>query len=911
MSGSKKTEGAEVPSASRSVSPTTATAPSQLVIDCYSNDEEHVMDALHTSLAGLSASEVAIRQEQDGKNELEEEEDESLVMQFLDKFQDPMVVLLLCSACISLLMRQWDDAISIVVAVIIVSTVGFVQEYKSEKAVQALKEFVAPKCIVVREGNHIEIEAAELVVGDIVILAPGCRVPADLRLVESVELQVNESLLTGESEPVQKYVTPIAATKCAISDRLNMVCMGATVSSGTGKGVVVCIGKNTELGKIFQFLQKKEEKKTPLQISMDNFGKQLSIVSSVVIVLISVIGFLQGKPPLQMFNMAVSLVVAAIPEGLPIAVTVTLALGVTRMSHRKAIVRKLPAVEALGATNVICVDKTGTLTQNKMTVTDIYCDQLLQVEMTEPVSFVHGTAKFVNNKGGVETLKSGSHLYELIKASVCCNNARFNGDSLVGLPTEGALLSLASKAGLPDFRSEIARQSEVPFSSLTKWMGVTCGDRFIIKGAPEVVVTKCTRSFDGSPLDMHEIQQVVINMSSKALRVLAFACSSGSQEDMTFLGLVGVIDPPRPGVKEAIASVKHTGIHVVMITGDSKDTAIAVASQLGLTASSDTALSASDIDQMSPEQLKERVSNTSVFYRMTPAQKVKIVNAYKSLNMVTCMTGDGVNDAPAVSRSDIGIAMGAGGSDVCKEAAEIILVDNNFSTIVAAIEEGKVIFNNIKNFLHFQLTTSVAAMGLIAFCSLADLPLPLNPMQILWINIIMDGPPAQSLTFEANREATTQRPRDLKASPVDLKMIGKICLSAFLMVVGTMWIFLQTIPQGKALSEMNEAPKEATTIGFTTFVLFQLFNAFNCRSFSKSVLTLGLFSNIYLTLSVLGALATQMVVIYLPFLQLVFRTSSVTMSQLGLCVAVASSVLIVDELWKLFSLLSKPKTKSE
>jgi len=896
----------------RCLSPTTHTAPSELVIECYSNDADHVLAALRTSRDGLSADEVQARSEQ-GKNVLEEEEEESLVMQFLDKFKDPMVMLLLASACISLVMRQFDDAISIVVAVLIVSTVGFVQEYKSEKAVDALKEFVAPRCVVVREGKHQEIEAANLVVGDVVVLSPGCRTPADMRLIECVELQVNESLLTGESEPVHKRLDPIIAAKGrTLAKRKNMVCMGTTISSGIGKGVVVCIGQNTELGKISQLLSK-EEKKTPLQVSMDNFGGQLSFVSSVVIVIISVIGFLQGKPPLQMFNMAVSLAVAAIPEGLPIAVTVTLALGVTRMSKRNAIVRKLPAVEALGATNVICVDKTGTLTQNKMTVTDIFADKWLEVSMSNPESYTSGTSKFVDTNGVVEKAVEGSALYELIKASVLCNNAQFNQDNVVGLPTEGALLSLALKSGLPDFRKQFNRTNEIPFSSDLKWMGVTVDEKkplFIVKGAPEVVLAMCNKSFTGT-LDVDAIQQVAIKMASKALRVLAFAVNNtNSQNDMTFLGLVGVIDPPRPGVNEAIRKVRDTGVHVAMITGDGKETALAIAQQLGLYIPSDTALSASDVDKLNPAELAEQARRTSVFYRMTPAQKVKIVNAYKSIGYIVAMTGDGVNDAPALSKSDIGIAMGKGGSDVAKEAAEIILVDNNFSTIVAAVEEGKVIFNNIKNFLHFQLTTSVAAMGLIAFCSFADLPLPLNPMQILWINIIMDGPPAQSLTFEANTEAISQPPRNLKASIVDLRMIAKVLMSAFLMVVGTMWIFLDAIPEGtKTLAEMNEAPKEATTIAFTTFVLFQLFNAYNCRSFVRSVFSLGLFSNLYLLLSVAGSLITQLVVIFLPFLQRVFRTAPLTGHQLCMCVAVGSSVFIFDELWKLFARLAKSPSK--
>eukprot|EP01105_Mastigella_eilhardi_P027097 TRINITY_DN8188_c0_g1_i1.p1 TRINITY_DN8188_c0_g1~~TRINITY_DN8188_c0_g1_i1.p1 ORF type:complete len:951 (+),score=269.56 TRINITY_DN8188_c0_g1_i1:107-2854(+) len=899
---------------SRTPSPAPSSQPSEELVDVYTRDVAYCLTKMRTSGNGLSEAEASERSAQHGKNEISEEEEESLVLQFLEKFTDPMVVLLLASACISLLMREFEDALSIILAVVIVSTVGFVQEYKSEKAVEALKEFIAHRCVVLRDGNQHDLLATELALGDVVVLGSGCRVPADLRLIEANDLNLNESLITGESHDVEKHTNPIdRETGWILAERKNMVCLGSTVTSGNGRGIVVSIGDNTELGKISKMLAK-EEKKTPLQTSMDQFGKQLSVVSLVVIIVISLIGYLQGKPFLQMFNMAVSLVVAAIPEGLPIAVTVTLALGVTRMSTRNAIVRKLPAVEALGATNVICVDKTGTLTQNKMTVTHLYTSRHISVTSALEHS-TDGAVTFTPEDGSADvSLAEDPHLRALIEAGVLCNNAQFSAPAggakkdlqLVGLPTEGALLSLALKSGVTDLRTISKRLSETPFDSNTKYMSVSCetaaGPVTVMKGAPEIVLDRCTTAFGGAPLNKAEILDVASGLARKALRVLALARGDGTDrtDGLTFIGLAGLIDPPRKGVREAIREARQAHVQVVMITGDGRETALAIAEQLGLPASPEAALSPYEMDQLTPKELQVRAPSVSVFYRMTPGHKLAIVNTFKANGNIVAMTGDGVNDAPALSKSDIGIAMGRGGSDVTKEASEIILVDNNFRTIVAAIEEGKAIFNNIKNFLHFQLTTSIAAMGLVALCSIVDLPLPLNPMQILWINIIMDGPPAQSLTFEARREETVRLPpRNPNASIVDVRTISKIVVSAFMMIVGTLWIFLSAIPEGAELKTMNVAPRLATTLAFTTFVLFQLMNAYNCRSLNVSIFKLGLFSNHYLLLTFAGSLFTQLLVVYVPFLQAIFQTAPLSLMQLLQCLGVSSSVVVVDELWKL------------
>jgi Ca2+-transporting ATPase len=921
---------------------------------------EEVFRFLNTTPEGLSSNEVLVRLNQYGRNELHKKEKESWLQRFVGQFKEPLILLLLGSAITSLLLGQVADCVGILIAVFIVNVVGFLQESKSERSLEALHSLTAPRCRVIRSTTHKEINAEDLVPGDIVILHVGDRIPADLRLIHAVNLQIGESILTGEIEPTMKTEKVLPQRDLLLAKRKNMAYHGTEVLSGNGKGVVVTTGERTELGKISRLIQEMEERKTPLQEKMDEIGKQLSIVAFCIVGVIFVIGALQGKPLLQMFTIGVSLAVAAIPEGLPIVVTVTLALGVTRMAARKAIVRKLPAVEALGATDVICSDKTGTLTQNQMTVQKIYTggDGLYEVtgigyftnsntssnkdkakrnESTEDFqkggtgAGIGGVDSFIRNYDKVDP-RASVDLMELLKIGVLCNNAQLTDSTLVGQPTEGALLKVARKAKIEDLREYYMRLEELPFDSEKKWMAAKydMGDNnhvYFVKGALERVLDQCANCFwHGAvvPLTLEKRTDILVQnklFGDAALRVVGFA-SGRELGRLTFHGIMGLVDPPKKGVKEAIREVLDTGVKVVMITGDAKETALAVAKDLSIYQEGvHLALSFLELEQMSTEQLASRIDNVTVFFRVTPEHKMKIIHAFQSRGHIVAMTGDGVNDAPALKSANIGIAMG-GGTDVSKEASEMVLVDDNFSTIVSAIEEGKSIYNNIKNFLRFQLTTSIATLVIVAASTVFGLPLPLNPIQILWINIIMDGPPAQSLGVEPmDRDVMKRPPRKVTDPVFNRQMITTVILTAFVMVVGTLATFYfeleheghePTTLTSTTTASVTESPEEviertthkrAITLAFTTFVFFQMFNALNCRSESKSAFSMGLTSNRFFFLAITGSIIMQLCAIYVPIFQFLFDTVALSFSDLVYSTLVAGSVFAIDEIRKFFNRL--------
>ncbi|CAL8249502.1 unnamed protein product [Boreogadus saida] len=854
---------------------------------------------------GLSQEEVARRRAYHGWNEFDISEDEPLWRKYMCQFKDPLILLLLASAVISVLMHQFDDAISITVAIIIVVTVAFVQEYRSEKSLEELGKLVPPECHCIRDGRLEQLLARELVPGDTVCLSVGERVPADLRLFEASDLAVDESSLTGETSPSSKTTAPQdpASNGGDLASRSNLAFMGTLVRCGKAKGIVIGTGENSEFGEVFKMMQAEEAPKTPLQKSMDLLGKQLSLYSFCIIGVIMLVGWLQGKRIMDMFTIGVSLAVAAIPEGLPIVVTVTLALGVMRMVKKRAIVKKLPIVETLSCCNVICSDKTGTLTKNEMTVTQVFTSDGLHAEVTG-----------VGYNGAGEVLLDGDvvHGYacpsisKIVEVGCVCNDSVIRNNTLLGRPTEGALLALAMKAGLESVQQEFVRLEEQPFTSENKWMAVRCVHRtqqdqpgvFFMKGAYEQVIRYCT--FFNSrgaavPLSQQQrelFQQQKSYMGTAGLRVLAFA-SGPQMGGLTFLGLVGIIDPPRSGVKEAIGTLIASGVAIKMITGDSQETAVSIASRLGLYTKGSQCLSGEEVDQMDLHQLSQVVPRIVVFYRASPRNKLKIVKSLQNIGAVVAMTGDGVNDAVALKAADIGVAMGLTGTDVCKEAADMILVDDDFATILSAIEEGKGIYNNIKNFVRFQLSTSIAALTLISLATLMNFPNPLNAMQILWINIIMDGPPAQSLGVEpVDREVIRQPPRNVRDSIITRSLLLKVLLSAFVIVCGTLFVFWRELRD-------NEITPRDTTMTFTCFVFFDMFNALSSRSQTRMVHEMGLCSNRMFCYAVLGSIMGQLMVIYFPPLQRVFQTESLSVLDLLFLLGLTSSVCVLSELVKL------------
>ncbi|XP_067265891.1 calcium-transporting ATPase type 2C member 1 [Chanodichthys erythropterus] len=852
---------------------------------------------------GLTQEEVERRRAYHGWNEFDISEDEPLWKKYISQFKDPLILLLLASAVISVLMRQFDDAVSITVAIIIVVTVAFVQEYRSEKSLEELGKLVPPECHCVREGRLEHLLARELVPGDTVCLSVGERVPADLRLFEAVDLTVDESSLTGETTPCTKTSAPQpAATNGDITSRSNVSFMGTLVRCGKAKGIVIGTGENSEFGEVFKMMQAEEAPKTPLQKSMDLLGKQLSLYSFGIIGVIMIVGWLQGKYILDMFTIGVSLAVAAIPEGLPIVVTVTLALGVMRMVKKRAIIKKLPIVETLSCCNVICSDKTGTLTKNEMTVTHLFTSDGQHAEVT---GVGYNNSGEVLLDGEVVHGFSNTSISKIVEAGCVCNDAVIRSNNLMGRPTEGALIALAMKMGLEGLQQEFVRLEEIPFSSEQKWMAVRVVHRtqqdkpamFFVKGAYEQIIRFCA-SYNSKgvtlPLTHQQrelYQQQKSYMGTAGLRVLAFA--SGSEMGaLTFLGLVGIIDPPRPGVKEAVVTLIGSGVAVKMITGDSQETAVSIASRLGLYTKGSQSLSGDEVDQMDIQHLSQIVSRIVVFYRASPRHKLKIVKSLQNIGAVVAMTGDGVNDAVALKAADIGVAMGKTGTDVCKEAADMILVDDDFQTILSAIEEGKGIYNNIKNFVRFQLSTSIAALTLISLATLMNFPNPLNAMQILWINIIMDGPPAQSLGVEpVDRDVIRKPPRNVRDSIITRSLMVKILVSSFIIVCGTLFVFWRELRD-------NEITPRDTTMTFTCFVFFDMFNALSSRSQTRMVHEMGLCSNRMFCYAVLGSIMGQLLVIYFPPLQKVFQTESLSIFDLLFLLGLTSSVCVVSEVIK-------------
>ncbi|EGV63840.1 High affinity Ca2+/Mn2+ P-type ATPase-like protein [Yamadazyma tenuis] len=902
---------------------------SQATIDSRSNSpsalfcQKSIIDTaseLQTDIKfGLTDNQdILTRKSIHGANELNNDVEESLLLKFLSSFyQDPLILLLIGSALISFWMENIDDAISITLAIFIVVSVGFVQEYRSEKSLEALNKLVPAEAHLTRNGNASNVLASTLVPGDLVHFGQGDRIPADVRLVDAVHLSIDESNLTGENRPVKKYVESVLNEKdesIPITQRNSIAYMGTLVRDGHGAGIVVATGAKTEFGAVFEMMSEIEKPKTPLQQAMDKLGKELSLFSFIIIGIIFLLGVIQGKAWLDMFQISVSLAVAAIPEGLPIIVTVTLALGVLRMAKRKAIVKRLPSVETLGSVNVICSDKTGTLTQNHMTVVKMWAYDF------------NGTSNnpfLVVERFNDEALhkKLTGNMKKVLEVANICNNSRFSTESekYVGNASDIALVECLPHFSLEDMRNTKERFYELPFSSQRKYMSVYThsGDmsksEAFVKGATERVLGLCSRYYDNSgkikPITeaiKKEILDKSHELANDGLRVLGFArnnikitekVDSNSQiepSDLIFCGLVGMKDPPRPNVEKSVALLMKGGVQVVMITGDSPSTATNIAKQIGIPIINERSVMTGDqIDSLSEEALAEVIQNVSVFARTTPEHKVTIVKAFQRRGDIVAMTGDGVNDAPALKLADIGIAMGKNGTDVAKEAADMVLTDDDFSTILNAIEEGKGIFYNIQNFITFQLSTSIAALTLIALSTFFGLPNPLNAMQILWINILMDGPPAQSLGVEpVDHEVMKKPPRKRTDKILTSSLIKRVLQSSGIIIIGTLYIFVKEMTD-------NEITARDTTMTFTCFVLFDMFNALSCRHYSKSIFKIGLGNRMF-NLAVAGSLVGQFCAIYVPFFQGIFQTEALYFIDLVHLVLLCSTVFIGDEIRKYY-----------
>ncbi|TYJ58696.1 calcium-transporting P-type ATPase, PMR1-type [Cryptococcus floricola] len=854
---------------------------------------------------GLPNSSIAPLLARYGPNEFELPPSDPLWLKFAKQvYENPLILLLLGSSLVSVLMGQLDDAVCVVIAVTIVLTVGFVQEQRSEKSLEALNKLVPHFCHLIRNSTPSTPLANGLLPGDLVTFSVGDRIPADIRLITANHLEIDESALTGETRPARKNVeacdrgegedTHGEGGGRALGERHCMAFMGTLVRNGNGSGIVVGTGTASEFGVIFSMMQDVEEKRTPLQLDMDDLAKQLSIFSFIVIGFIILIGVIQKRGWLEMFTIGVSLAVAAIPEGLPIVTTVTLALGVLRMSKRKAIVKKLPSVEALGSVSVICSDKTGTLTKNEMTVTHIYTlDDL--VDLTPHLHAA--SSPFGPRDPSTSDLWTSPALLKTALIGNLCNDA-FKDDKgvNVGQATEVALLNVLPVLNTDDQRKSFVRKSEIPFSSETKTMSITgslnsASDLVYLKGAVEQVLHRCRYYYvtDSSTPSLDAATQKVIieratEVSRRGLRVIAMAYGfpgkgAETENNLVFVGFQAMMDPPRKGVAHAVAALHGAGVQIVMITGDAEPTAVAIAKQLGLKVTSTTSgtlddtappLSAgtscilgSQIDQMSERELMERVPGITVYARTTPRHKMAIVKAWQMRGAVVAMTGDGVNDSPALKMADIGISMGKSGTDVAKEAADVILVDDDFASILPAVEEGKSIFYNIQNFLSFQLSTAVAALSLITLSTIFKLANPLNAMQILFINILMDGPPAQALGVDPVDKAIMRRPPRQKGDHVlNRSLMYRVAFSAAMIVLGTMWIYTVETSDG-SMSKRDQ------TMTFTVFVFLDLVSALQNRG-----LTTPMFRNRMLFLTVSVSFICQLALIYVPLLQHVFQTEA-------------------------------------
>jgi Ca2+-transporting ATPase len=880
---------------------------------------EETLQALNAKETGLSQEEAQKRLQEFGPNELKKEKGKSPIKLFVEQFADILIVILLIATGLSIYLGELIDAVVIIAIVMACAILGFVEEYRSEKALEALKKMTAPTAMVLRDGKEIKVQTSEIVPGDIILLYTGDKVPADARLIEAINLKIDEASLTGESSPVNKYVKPLPEDT-PLPDRRNTVFTGTVVVYGRGKAVITSTGMNTEFGKIAKMVQVTEEEETPLEKRMASVGKWIGILSIAVCLTVAVIGIFEGRNPLDMILWGVSLAVAAVPEALPAIVTGALAVGMYRMAKVNTIVRRLPAVETLGCTSVICSDKTGTMTKGEMTVQRIYTnDKALKVSGVgyEP----EGEFLFEDKK--IDPAQE-DELVTLLKVAILCNDAKLEKETeterwiVKGDPTEGALVVAAAKAGLwkEELEKEAPRIGEIPFSSERKCMTtahIVSGKKKIafMKGAPEIVLEKCTKIFVNGKVrkitrdDRTEILKVNEAMAMQALRNLGFAFrelpesmetfDEKIENDMIFVGIMGMIDPPREEVKDAIYLCRKAGIDVVMVTGDHKLTAIAVAKELNLLSENEyegKVLTGGEFDKISDEKLNEMVENIVIYARVSPEHKMRIVKAWKAKGKVVAMTGDGVNDAPALKMSDIGVSMGITGTEVTKEASDMVLTDDNFASIVKAVKEGREIYGNIKKYLTYLLRCNVMEI-LVMFIVMVGVPyiagaayhadpsqdpkssplLALTAIQLLWVNLTTDGLPAIALGVDpGDPDLMERKPRDPNESVFTRDVKVYLTIVPILMTALLLFGYFYYEPW-RGIVNGKDMLTEARTQLLTAMILMELANAISARSLTYSVFKVGVFKNRFLWYAILSSFGLQLLVLYSP-LQTVFGVTS-------------------------------------
>jgi len=859
----------------------------------HQQSSAEVMKTLNVTEQGLSDYDVQKRQEVYGYNVLEEGKKTSTIAVFLGQFKDLLVIILIIAAFVSFLLGEVESTIVIMVVVILNSILGTVQHVKAEQSLDNLKALTSPIAKVMRNNQLIEISSEDIVVGDLLYLEAGDYINADGRLLESHNLHINESSLTGESIAVAKHIDPIRNSNVTVADKKNMVYSGSFVTNGRGIVMVTAIGMQTEIGKIANLLDTAKEKKTPLQISLDQFGEKLALGITLICLAIFIIDLFRGRALVESFMFAVSLAVAAIPEALSSIVTIVLAFGTQKMAKENAIIRKLYAVESLGSVSVICSDKTGTLTENKMVVQEVYVDQKVI-----PHDWLHTT----------NTVEK-----DLIIKGLLCNDAVERNRKEIGDPTEIALVKLGKQYGFDEaiIRERYPRIAEIPFDSDRKLMStVNRMDQqsiMITKGAVDVLLPKVVKIqtsagiLDMKPHHRQKIEAANRDFSMNGLRVLAIAYKEvrdsqainvRAERDLIFVGLVAMMDPPRKESKDAVENCIKAGIKPVMITGDHKITATAIATQIGILKDPSEAIEGHEIASLTDQQLQEKVKDFSVYARVTPEQKIRIVKAWQDSGKVVAMTGDGVNDGPALKQADIGVAMGITGTEVAKDASSMILTDDNFSTIVKAIANGRSIYTNIKNAILFLLSGNAGAIFVVLYATILGLPVPFAPVHLLFINLLTDSLPAIAIGLEPNNKKTMKdKPRDIHQPLLNKVFTTQVVLEGILIAISTIIAFEIGLSTGDTLT--------ASTMAFTTLCLSRLVHGFNSRS-KESIFTIGVFSNKYTWVAFLIGFLSLHAVLFMPMLTGVFEVATLSLAQLGFIYSLSVLPFLVNQWYKLF-----------